>query len=396
MSQEDISSAVNSTAENTIASSKALKAAYDLANTAKSAADTAQTTANEAKTSAANAKTAADTYKSEILTTINNPDGGLNLVNNKLSVDFSQMPTDKFEALLKSIRVPIWLEKNTYFYVNGSTGSDTLDEGRGLSSSKPFKTIQACVNYVCDNYNLSRYNAIINVASGSYHENVRLPAYTSAGGSITLIGNSSSNTFITSAESSSTVNVRECEYSVKNFTISWSPPNLLSSNIYTSCIELNDNAMLTLSNCNINVNFTNLTDQVKQYLRWIKIISLNKYSNMSIGSNVRLESIEYPGSFGFTGIILLVSSSLIYSTSTTDESEQMVVSGKYGSFIEVADNSQFSRGSLTLPNIINDNVSGVRYKAYNGGFIKTANGGEEYYPGTIAGTVETASYSWYK
>ena len=75
-----------------------------------------------------------------------------------LDVDFGDMPTDKFEELLKSIRVPIWVERTKKFYVDKSTGSDTLDDGRGESESKPFKTIQACVDYVTSNYNLNKNN----------------------------------------------------------------------------------------------------------------------------------------------------------------------------------------------------------------------------------------------
>lgn len=69
----------------------------------------------------------------------------------KLYVDFASMPTDKFESMLKSIRVPIWLSKNLAFYVDASTGADTLDDGRGLSVSKPFKTIRAAVEYIANN-----------------------------------------------------------------------------------------------------------------------------------------------------------------------------------------------------------------------------------------------------
>ena len=61
----------------------------------------------------------------------------------KLYVDFSSRPTEKFEAMLKSIRVPIWLTKNLTVYV-ATTGSDRLDEGRGsrlISRSRLFKLL---------------------------------------------------------------------------------------------------------------------------------------------------------------------------------------------------------------------------------------------------------------
>ncbi len=104
--------------------------------------------------------------------------------NGQLYVDFESMPTDKFEAMLKSIRVPIWLTGNKSFYVNGTTGADTLDTGRGESESKPFKTINAAIQYVANNYNLGPYAAYIEIASGTYDENIELPKYNATTGYI--------------------------------------------------------------------------------------------------------------------------------------------------------------------------------------------------------------------
>lgn len=120
-------------------------------------------------------------------------DGGLVIdpVTGKGSVDFEQMPTDKFEALLKSIRVPIWLTKSKSFYVNGTTGSDVLDEGRGESEAKPFKTIQAAINYVTSNYNINIYVSTIRIADGVYTEDIKLSKYTSTTGVVQLRGNAS-------------------------------------------------------------------------------------------------------------------------------------------------------------------------------------------------------------
>lgn len=108
-----------------------------------------------------------------------------------LDVDFGDMPTDKFEELLKSIRVPIWLTKSKNFYVNGTTGSDVLDEGRGESEAKPFKTIQAAINYVTSDYNINIYVATIRIADGVYTEDIKLSKYTSTTGVVQLRGNAS-------------------------------------------------------------------------------------------------------------------------------------------------------------------------------------------------------------
>ena len=118
------------------------------------------------------------------------PDGGIINDSGGLKVDFSKMPTDKMEALLKTLRVPIWLTKHTNFYVDKSTGSDTLDEGRGLTPEKAFKTINACLRYVSANYNLNIYNVTILVAPGDYKSegNINCLKYTTTSGVIIIQG----------------------------------------------------------------------------------------------------------------------------------------------------------------------------------------------------------------
>ena len=111
-----------------------------------------------------------------------------------LDVDFGDMPTDKFEELLKSIRVPIWLTKSLTIYV-ATTGSDTLDDGRGLTPDKPFASIQAAVNYVSTTYNLYKYNATISVAPGNYgREHILLPSYTTSTGKLIIKGSGAART----------------------------------------------------------------------------------------------------------------------------------------------------------------------------------------------------------
>lgn len=114
--------------------------------------------------------------------------GGLAVDSNgQIYVDFSKMPTDKFEALLKSIRVPIWLAGNTNFYVdqNHAAATDNLELNPG-TLNKPFKTVQACVDYVTGNYNMTSFQANINIAAGTYNENLTLGAFSRTSGSVWL------------------------------------------------------------------------------------------------------------------------------------------------------------------------------------------------------------------
>ena len=112
----------------------------------------------------------------------------------KLYVDFASMPTDKFESMLKSIRVPVWLTGNKSFYVNIDTGSDTLDDGRGLTADKPFATLQAALNYISTTYNLYKYNCIVSIASGDYGRNtITLPSYATTTGTVIITGPDQNN-----------------------------------------------------------------------------------------------------------------------------------------------------------------------------------------------------------
>lgn len=105
-----------------------------------------------------------------------------------LDVDFGDMPTDKFEALLKSIRVPIWLTKNLTIYVS-PTGSNTLDEGRGLTADKPFATLGYALQYISTTFNLYLYNVDIRMAAGVYpRDTISFPDYTTTSGTIRIFG----------------------------------------------------------------------------------------------------------------------------------------------------------------------------------------------------------------
>ncbi len=117
--------------------------------------------------------------------------------NNVINVDFSNMDKSDIEKMLKQIKVPIWLTGNKRFYVNKDTGNDYLgtdtsnaqydghSEDRG-SKDYPFKTIQACVNYVSSTFNMYNRTATIVVSKGIYEENLSLGAYSSTTGGIEM------------------------------------------------------------------------------------------------------------------------------------------------------------------------------------------------------------------
>ncbi len=94
------------------------------------------------------------------------------------------------EELMRRLRVPIWLESNTDWYVDPINGSD---DNQGGSPEEAFKTVQAAANYVSENYNMGIYTATINLAAGNYVEDIVLPKYQASTGRIVISGPSSSS-----------------------------------------------------------------------------------------------------------------------------------------------------------------------------------------------------------
>lgn len=116
-------------------------------------------------------------------------DSGLVVDNStgKLQVDFSQMPTDKFEALLKSLDMLIPLRANLALYV-GLNGSDTVVDGRG-SQNMPFRTIGAAAQYVASTYNIGSHIVTIYVMDGDYGTaSTTLPSVTATTGVVYVRG----------------------------------------------------------------------------------------------------------------------------------------------------------------------------------------------------------------
>lgn len=100
----------------------------------------------------------------------------------KLIVDFSSMPTGKFEEMLQKLHLPLWIGEvngdsyiGTNFYVDFETGTNTTANGQGRSEDKPWKTIAYATQTLAKNYNISNKEVVINVSGGTYTDPVALP-----------------------------------------------------------------------------------------------------------------------------------------------------------------------------------------------------------------------------
>lgn len=286
----------------------------------------------------------------------------------RIYVDFSQMPTDKFEELLKSIRVPIWLSKNKDLYVNGTTGSDVLDDRRGESEEKPFKTIQACLNFCCDNFNLSRYKTTINLLEGTYKENVSLPRYSSAGGFIEIVGKNGGVVVEGSFYSSQPVGT----YYLKDIGILSSTFPAEISSFYVA-VRTSQGATINIENVSIDIS----GDTGTTYKHAVGSFT---------GGTIIIRkgcSITGPCSNCFhadAGTIIN-----IYNDISIDGVKANIIARASASgFIDV---SSAANGGI-MP-VISGEATGMRYRASLNGIIRTNNSGPEYFPGTTNGIVET-------
>lgn len=322
--------------------------------------------------------------------------GGLSVdEDGKLFVDFDSMPTDKFEAMLKSIRVPIWLTGNKSFYVNGTTGSDTLDAGRGESASKPFKSIQAAVNYVCDNYNISRYVATIYCADVVTTNQLVLPEYNATDGHISItkwsISKSDYGVTInyTPTGSSFAVDCTGGTWYLNYFNINISNENYVSGSSHWGGVRASGLTSFLYLNNSIKISAV-----LTKAATFAGAHVLNCASGLvSINSAVELVGQIAEGvSISLNALLVDSLAKMQYDNGSTN----LKISGQFGRIISCL--GRFSVNGVFRDDIDTTGVTAATYKYYiiSGGGCNTGGKGPDYF-GTIGtGYVEESTYSWYK
>lgn len=192
--------------KNQLADAISARIASDIADGQTIVASNGKLTSNPTNATAA--------QKKAINQALADADSGLVVDNatGKLQVDFSQMPTDKFEALLKGLKmqVPLAANKTLYVSINNANavvpsivgGQTVYPDGCG-TAAKPFKYIQDCVNYATSNYSVGKYHITIRVVAGTYPENVVLPDFDRGTGYIAIMPDSGARDVIVQAQTNS-------------------------------------------------------------------------------------------------------------------------------------------------------------------------------------------------
>ena len=348
-----------------------------------------------------------DGWKDAISSAVANPSAGL--VKNSdgtLGVDFDQMPTDKFEALLASLKMLIPLDANLNLYVdtNNAAAGDSIIDGRG-TQQKPFKTIQACVNYVTGKYALGPYKVTIYIGAGTYDENITLPDYSRTTGNITLIPvsdqrdvkiksvlNSAGERGTCVLASGGVWNIYniEAERTENPITSTYSPL-LTCFESYGSGTELYLRGCSAVQKLPDDASIMANSNSYSVVLLCADMGALLDISNSSIETNISAEkSATKPAN---TYVLLGRRQSTIQFHRTTT-SPVINVDGSCNIFLSLSNQTQilhFGNGSNLS---FSGSMTGTRYEFTKGGH-SDMDAAADYFPGDVAGTVESNTYCYY-
>ena len=267
------------------------------------------------------------------------------------------------------------------FYVNGTTGADTLDAGRGESASKPFKTIQAAVQYVAGNYNVGSYRATIQVADGSYEEDISLAKYSGTTGAIEIRGNTSNIEAVTLYGSiygpAGVGQWRLVALTIKNIA---GQPAMNSRNY--QAINVQSGAIVTTYDCKIDLTADGPTGMLKIALyaaggviQIRTLASTGSSTGLTIVANegASIDRVLYASSIGNIAIL-------------ADVDITAIVTGAVLHLSVLSISTLSIYNGATVPKFTGE-VTGKRYQVTENSIANMGGNGEEFIPGTIAGTV---------
>lgn len=342
-----------------------------------------------------------DGWRTAISNAIADPNAGLVVGSDgKLNVDFDQMPTDKFEALLKSLKMLVPLESNLDLYVdkNHASAGDSIVNGRG-TQSMPFRTIQAAVDYVTGTYAINSKSVRIRVAAGTYAENITLPVYTRTTGTITIEAVDYNNppTITTASTWASAFYCIGGPWFLRRLNIeaSYVIPTT-NTNQFLSLIGCNGvNAVLNVAGCSASAVITGSNPDI--------FTRCNLYEVFG-GGTVQLEILDnYPNSFHIEkgnlndcNVFMISNSSAIevYDTNTSSDALSMMCSGNCYCFCNVFVKSSFACifGAAYQPKF----TGTMTCKKYAVGSSSGVEAPENGFPGDVAGEVDATTFGYYK
>jgi hypothetical protein len=291
------------------------------------------------------------------------------------------MPEDKFNELKMSIRVPVWLSGNRTWYVRATGNNNNLndiDKGRDNNDSSAFKTIQAAINFVADNFNVSTFTATISIGPGTYAA-ITLPKYNSTTGSILLQGSgedtvltATDTTVINSIASAGTFHIRNMRIDVRNESS--------SNTIFPSAIIAQEGVVLNLQDLALHpIEGPEAGGQIRT-IQCLGRVSLR--DNVVITSEGKASGSKIIIFYITGGNVTHVGSGTVTTVNGTGYLNMNITNiGFFGRNIAYTPTPTFA-GNFVGINLRMTLLSGCA----------TAGAGMSYFPGTITGAIDSSSY----
>lgn len=344
-------------------------------------------------------------WKESIINAIIAADGSGGLAkdsNGNMVVDFDQMPTDKFEALLKSLKMQIPLEANLDVYVdkNHNNADDTIIDGRG-TQNKPFKTIQAAVDFVTQNYALGTHFVFIRVADATYNENLRLPTFTRTSGYIIIRAADYANPpkIVNTSPAGTCVTALGGTWYLRRLKIygEFTDPNNGVNNFPGCIFANNSDTSVYVEGCEISASYAGSTPSTYLQIRMLSALNGAQIA-LSVLSNYHNTFSCTIGNANNATVLCAERSGMISipSSNVEDTNVEYTIpcSGTISTFATAIDNARiYIVGGGQRYQQFSGSMTGNAYNVSNGSSIYAPSNG---FPVTGTGTVDATTYSWYK
>ena len=329
-------------------------------------------------------------------------DSGL-VVNNstgKLQVDFSNMPTDKFEELLAGLKMLVPLEANLSLHVDSTSDGDSIVSGRG-TAAKPFKHIQACIDYATQKYSLGTHYVYVIVHPGYYDERIYLRDYATSGGGCVLTASDTSNKPVIRYTGSSghytSLDCGNSTWTVEYFKIVNNPVDSgqspSSGQLFPYIVTTKENGRVVIRSCDCEFECLDSGDNSRLYMIMFS-------GNITFSPGMSATTLRYhKGTAGSLVVLNADGANIsIAGTFNNDLVVDVPCQGDCTVFASATHNGFLgARGAgsrfITFVVASGQTCTGKRHSVGTGSGM-TNNRGNDY-PGDVAGTVQSETYSWY-
>lgn len=372
----------------------------------------------------------------------------------RLKVDFSQMDPSAFADFISDMIDAQTVSSDgggNHFYVDGSNGSDSDPASRG-APDRPFKTIQACVDFITKVYKFAGVNSYIECKNIDQTDMLALPTFDRTTSSITIRacdftsstprGDGTTRTDYSlhlrcspSSSGKSGISITGTGvWKLRNFDVSMTDANLSSGGGHLAAFRMFGYSQCDIDYCRFTFNRDTAQPWQYSYTTGEHVVRLDDYSSLNVGSRniivcadlsispYVVSGGDHAGSYtrhvnGFS----VTGNSYLHIQNTKDESgsggedRRIVMSGIFDTLLNCTGNVTRNRTYMGTVNYANVVTADYKFYISSGGQVSIGDSGQidaehnnadstdTYLGGNVAngdGTtrksyVQTSTYSWY-